>query len=287
MSWFFASGFAPVEKLPDIFQRFSHYFQTDLLSTYKKIYQHLKDVEDSFPGGLWSNDYFEFARKYIFPIYLIGMIQIFLESISLYFLIPLFFGLNLKGTWSRSLLLLLSVIVGFLVMDYFFIVSRNFIASRYMLVPVVLSFTLVGYGTERLVSVAQKSRYREAVLCSAIILCLLFPLVRTYYKSFNEKHEIKQAGVWLGGNRDLSHVRMIVTEERVAYYAGLFRESYKTAYEVNHNLLSAIALKEDYDIVVVYLKLNNLDQMTAWDEFNLVKTFEGRKKVVMIYERKT
>jgi len=282
----FATGVVPVEKLSTVYLKFAYYFQTDFMQSYGSIYQHLKDVEDTFPGGQWANDYFEFARKYLLLIYLAGLAQIFFESISPFFLIPLFFGLNLKGVWSKSLLLLLSVLAGFLLMDYFFIVTRNFLANRYMLLPVVLSFTLVGYGVDRMVSSLQNVRFRDAVFAVAIVLCLFLPVARTFYKHSDEKREIKQAGVWLRENRDLSHTKIIVTDERVAYYAGLFRNSYQSFLGENLNQLKAVALDGSYDTIVVYRKKADLDKMPLFEKFALVETFEGRKKVTMIYERK-
>ena len=282
----FAAGVVPVENLSRIYLKFSYYFHTDFTLSYGNIYQHLKDVEETFPGGQWSNDYFEFARKYLLFIYLFGMVLIFLELISPFFLIPLFFGLNLKGMWCRSLLLLLSVLVGFLLMDYFFIVTRNFLANRYVLLPVILSFTLVGYGADRITSSLQNARFRDAVFGVAIVLCLLLPVARTFYKLSDEKHEIKQAGVWLRDNRDLSRVKIIVNNERVAYYAGLLRNSYKTIEFDDLNLLKDTDLEDGYEIIVVYRKTAAIGKEPVIEGFSRVEAFEGRKKVVIIYERK-
>jgi hypothetical protein len=282
----FAAGVVPPENLSRIYLKFSYYFSTDFTLSYGNIYQHLKDVEATFPGGQWANDYFEFARKYLLLIYLFGMSLIFLELISPFFLVPLFFGLNLKGMWCRSLLLLLSVLVGFFCLDYFFIVTRNFLANRYMLLPVTLGFVFVGYGTDRIVSALQNTRFRDAVCCVAIVLCLFLPVARKFYKLSDEKHEIKHAGVWLRDNRDLTRVKLIVNNERIAYYAGLFRDSYKISESGNFNLLKENALKEGYELIVAYQKKADIDEDFMFDGFSLVETFEGRKNVAMIYERK-
>jgi len=120
----------------------------------------------------------------------------------------------------------------------------------------------------------------------AIVLCLLLPVARTFYKSSEEKYEIKQAGVWLRDNRDVSQIKLIVNEERIAYYAGLFRNSYKTFPGGDINQLKATALEEGYEIIVVYEGKTDTANESVLDGFALVESFEGRKKVAMIYERK-
>ncbi len=75
------------EVLPGIYEKFALYFQMDLLRVYRDIYQHLKDVEDSFPGGEWTNDFFEYARYNIFLIYLVGMMQTFCKALFPVFLV--------------------------------------------------------------------------------------------------------------------------------------------------------------------------------------------------------
>ena len=282
----FAVGAVPFDVLSKTYAKFAYYFQTDLTQNYKAIYQHLKDVEETFPGGEWTNDYFEFARYYIFLIYLLGMIQLFCKNLFPVFLLPLAFGLNLKGLLRKPVLLLLSVLVSFLLMDYVFLISRNFLSGRYLLVPVVLTFILIGYGMDRMYSMLSNVRLKTTMLVSAIALFWVLPVALTLFKSSEEKLEIKQAGLWLQENRDARQSKMILNEERIAYYSGLFRKDYE---QFNDEILDGVeqkAMQSGVDLIVIYTDKKRIESLLAFKDFELVKIFPGRKKIVSVYERK-
>ena len=281
----FVTGMISLEVLPGIYEKFALYFQTDILQVYRDIYHHLKDVEESFPGGEWTNDFFEYARYNIFLIYLVGMMQTFCKALFPVFLIPLIYGLKLRNNWNRHMALLLAVLASFLVMDYVLLVSRNFMSARYLLVPVVLSAVFIGYGMDRIITAINSFRYRRTAFSVAIILCLLLPLGRMFVKGSHEKLVIREAGVWLAGNRDLVANRMIVSEERIAYYAGLFRGDYDTFHEKRIDSLEKKALREDRGLIVIYKNQDDIDKIPDFKDFALIKKIDGRKKTVMIYER--
>ncbi len=282
----FALGALPQETLSVIYAKFAHYFRTDQMQTYMSIYKHLASVEGNFPGGESAHDFFEYARYNIYLIYLIGMMQTFLGAVSPLLILPLFVGLKLRDRCSNVLFLFLSVLVGFLVMDYLFLMTWNFIAGRYLLVPVVLSYVLIGHGMDRMITPMNNSRFRNVLFSVAIILCFVFPLGRAFYKTTQQKSEIKIAGTWLRENRDLLQSRLIVNDERIAYYAGLLRGSYDTFKRVDINRFEKRALAKDSDILVVYLNDRDVDKLPAFKEFALVESISGRGKVAMIYERK-
>ena len=267
----------------------------DHLKIYKSIYAHLKEVELDFPGGRIPNDFFEYARYNIYLVYLIAMMQTFVKDLFPLFVIPLVYGLNLKKQWNRRIALLMVVLCSFFMMDYFFLITRNFITSRYMFVPLVLSFILVGHGLDRMVAHSNKARLRTTVVFILAILCVALPASKVLSKSSGEKEEIKMAGVWLSDNRDMSQTKMIFNEESIAYHAGLFRGEYdlftqkKRIQIKQHNQLKEldkIALTEGQKIVVVYLDNEQVDKDSDFKNYELIKYFPGRKKTVMIYERK-
>lgn len=279
------TGLVTADALTSVYARFSAYVQLDLLQSYRLIYEHLKAVEESFFGGQWSNDFFEHARANILLIYLVGMLQVFCKEVSIIFILPLLLGLKLSGRWNRQTVLFLAVLGSFLLMDYFFLVSRNFISNRYMLLPVVMSFVLVGHGVERMASFDCIARLRKAVLATVIVLCLLLQVGMSFRDLSREKEEVKVAGVWLQENRDLSQVRILVTDERIAFYAGLLRGAYDTLEDQSLQALEAQALEKDCGAFVVYRRAKE-GRTVELEHFTLVKTVSGRKNVAEIFERK-
>ena len=290
-----AGGEIPQEHIQKFLSRYLSYLKMDHLKIYKSIYAHLKEVELDFPGGRIPNDFFEYARYNIYLVYLIGMMQTFVKDLFPLFVIPLVYGLNLKKQWTRRIALLLMVLCSFFMMDYFFLITRNFITSRYMFVPLVLSFILVGHGLDRMVAHSNRARLRTTVVFILAILCVALPANKVLSKSSGEKKEIKMAGVWLSDNRDMSQTKIIFNEESIAYHAGLFRGEYdlftqkKRIQIKQHNQLKEldkIAFTEGQKIVVVYLDNEQVDKDSDFKHYELIKYFPGRKKTVMIYERK-
>ncbi len=280
-----AAGVFPSEVLTGIYARFSYYFQSDLMQIYGSIYQHLKDVEENFPGGQWTNDFFEYARYNIYLVYLIGMLQTFCSALFPVFVLPLVYGLNLRNHWNRYVALLLAVLGGFFLMDYVYLVSRNFLSARYLLVPVVLSFVLIGHGMDRMITSLQALHYRRAAFSVAIALCVLLPLGKSLIKGSDEKVELKAAGVWLRDHRDVTRDRIIVNDERIAYYAGLLRGNYDTFLNEKAKRFEQKALQKGSGMMVIYKSRRDLEKASDFKEFALVEKFSGRKKVAMVYER--
>lgn len=281
----FLMGMISPESMDKIAVRFSYYFTTDLTKTYKMIFQHLETVEKSFPGGADTHDFFEYARSNLPLIYLLGMLQTFFEKLFPVFVVPLLFGLKLKGRWSKGLVLFLSVLVTFLLMDYVFLLSRNFIASRYFLVPVSLSFVFVGYGMDRMTGCISNLRYRRSAIAIIVVLCVLLPLGRAIERGTREKDEIKKAGLWLSENKPNIQSHLLVNDERITYYAGLLRGDYLTIGYDQIDKIEQRALNNNCEIIVVYLNKTDFDRVPDLKEFELIETFSGRKKIAMVYER--
>ena len=293
-----AIGEIPQEHVHVFFKKYLAYIQRDHLKIYMSIYSHLKGVEKSFPGGQFPNDFFEYARYNIYLVYLIGMIQTFVKDLFPLFVVPLIYGLNLKKQWNRKIVLFLMVLCSFLLMDYYYQIVRNFIASRYMFVTIVLSFILVGYGLDLMTAPTRSSRFRKVVVAILIMLCVTLPPYMVLRNSSSEKQEIKMAGVWLTEYRDKSATKMLLNDNRIAYHAGLFNGEYdlfnkkqlkqldKLEQHEQLEQLEKIAFDKGRKIVVVYLDNQQVGNSQHFKEYALIKSFPGQKKTVMIYERK-
>jgi hypothetical protein len=154
------------------------------------------------------------------------------------------------------------------------------------MVPVALAYLWVGYGMDRMSSFLYDVRPKKMVLVVTIALFLLFPVARSLYKSSGEALEIKQAGLWLHENSAVARGKMVVNEERIAFYAHLFRNDYHISSAENFNKLEQKALKLGAERIVIYNNKDEVADMSESESFELVKTFPGRKKIVSVYERK-
>ncbi len=282
-----ATGVMSWDILPTIYDRFAYYFQVNPLSVYLGIYQHLKDVEGNFPGGQWTNDFFEYARYNMPLIYLLGILQTFGKALFPVFVVPFVVGLKLRNRLQPPTLLLLIVWLCFFLMDYLYLVSHNFLSARYLLVLVVLSFVLVGYGLDRIIDFFADFRYRHLALSMTVVLCVLLPLGKILVNDEEEKIELRQAGLWLRQRGDMAANRMIVSEERIAFYAGLLRGDYVTFPDGDPRQLEQKALQNNCRLLVVYKNLEELETKPHFENYGPIEEFRGPKNVAIVYERKS
>lgn len=279
------SGVFDVAVFEQVWQRFnSHYFQTDLLGNYHAIYDHLKFVEKSFPGGQWTNDFFEIARYSIPLIYLVGMLQNLAVILFPVYVIPFYFGIKAARLSQGNMSLLVWTIIAYLGMAYFFIVTRNFLAGRYLMIVALMLLPFVGHGLERLRMSLATTRFPKTVAVVAITLFILAPLYETFADTRKEKIEIRLAGEWLRDNRDVLRQRIITNEERIPFYAGLMRGGYEVIpYEESMNYADT-ALARQCSLMVLELSLREEGKLSNFENFHRVKEFRGDRKVVLIYE---
>jgi hypothetical protein len=279
-----ASGIVPEAIMLLLREKFGYYFTFDLMANYQSIYQYLKAAEPQFNGGQWTNDFFEFARYQISLIYLIGLLLVFSKALFPSMLIPLGYGLVLKGYWCRQLILLLIIILSFLGMDFLFLLKNNFISERYMMIPVILSLVLVGYGLDRLLRRLEHFRYKSIVYPLIIILCVIAPATKSFSSLADEKMVLRTSGEWLESHYDLNRVQLITNDERIAYYAGLMRGLYRVFPPTGKTNIEMMALRKGCDLIILESS-KKAGKGPVLSKFELVKEFAGKKKMIKVYER--
>jgi hypothetical protein len=285
MSGLLISGALDVEMLKLAWLRFSqHYFSSDLLANYRDIYAHLKSVEGNFPGGQWTNDFFEIARYGMPLIYFLGMLQVLAVVLFPVFLIPFFVGVRSLRDWGNNVSLLLWTITAYLGMAYFFIVTRNFLAERYLMIVAVMMLPFVGYGCDQIWQRIRSSRYPSAGMAVVVILFICLPLYKSFAGTFEEKVEIRLAGEWLKESRDVRRQRIIATDERIPFYAGLMRGSYEVFPEGVSSDYETFAIERGCSLVAVDITLRDAGDVPAFVSYKLINEFRGAKKAVLIFE---
>jgi hypothetical protein len=243
-------------------------------------------VEENFPGGQWTNDFFELARYYMPLIYLTGLFQILAAALFPVNLVPLLWGLLSIDFRDARYTLLFSTIAAYIAMAYLYMVSRNFLAERYLLVVVVMLLPLAGHGFERLRLRLAVSRFHRLAVAVAVVVLVCLPLYESYADALTGKPEIRQAGEWLKENRDLMQQRVISSDERIAFYAGLLRGSYDVFPEGNHYDAEGLAKARGCDLLVLDEVMQSAEHEPTFTGYALVKAFRGEKRAVLIYEAK-
>jgi len=278
-------GAMEIATVKSIYLRFSeHYLKPDLFRDYRGIYGYLKAGEHNFAGGQWSNDFFEIARHFMPVIYLLGLLQIIGTALSPVYLVPLCLGLWALNLPARNIGLLLWTVVVYVLLGYFFIMTRNFLSERYVLVVVILLLPIAGHGFEQLVSRLIASKHQKVFASFVVALFLILPIYKSFAEASDEKIEIRSAADWLKSNTDAASSRMATTDERVPFYAGLYREHYEilsgqgTRFDLD-------GLKRNCSLLVVDVPLQDRPEWPVYENFALVKMFPGKKRAVLIYEK--
>jgi len=278
------TGFAlALEKL---YLRFlDHYVKEGFLSRYLSLYEFLKNSEMKVSGGVNPDDFFEIARHNLFLVYLIGLIKSFLSSLTPLLILPFFYGLNFKNRLDRNSPLITTVILVYLLGGYLFLLTRNYISARYLFVPVILCIPYMGHGFERLADLLERRRYGRPVFVLIFSFVLLLPLASSFGKIEDEKTEIKIAGEWLQ-SEGLHTSRILTNDERIPFYAGLFRNEYR---RMNFNQINRWAKKnvsklKKYDVIALRSSdKNNIVAKTPFNGFQMVKKFGSDDEIVLIY----
>jgi len=276
----------PTGTLMLLQERFGYYFTLDLAENYRAIYQYLQAAEDQFNGGHWSNDFFELSRHMMPLVYLLGLLNVFLKALFPLFLVPLLFGLSLKDGWNRQRLMLLVIISGYFGMGYLYLLKNNFISERYIIIPVVLSLVLVGYGLDRLMQSLEKVKYPMLITSLIAVLCLVAPAVKSFRGVNNQLVLLRTAGEWLQNDQVLSQRPLITNEERIPFYAGLMRKSYRVFPSGNEIDFEKMALEQDCGLIILRKAKKTQKTSPVLEAFELVKEFESRAKKIWIYVRK-
>jgi 4-amino-4-deoxy-L-arabinose transferase-like glycosyltransferase len=268
------------------FNRFSyikHHTQDlldhDFLKSYKLIYAKLEDLGKTLPrtgGGL---HFAEIARQHMYAVYLIGLLQAFINAIFLPFVIPLGFGLKKSRLRNHAFILLLLGV--YLLLLYSSLMKRDVLRVRHLLAAAFLLYPWIGVGLYRIVNTSKKSVWQRSV---AILFILGLGAVSTYKSvdvTWKQDDVVVRAGKWIKA-RGLRKTPMITTDRRVAFYAGKGKD-YLRYDGSEYFAMEKLALEKGYDVLVIRTSKKRMKTGPQLTRFTNKKQFIGVKDIVAIY----
>ena len=265
-----------------------HYIRGGLFSRYQDLYEFLKNSEMSLSGGSNPQDFTEIARHNLYLFFLIGTIESFLSSLTPLYILPFFYGLNIKNRLNSYMLLILTLISVYFLGGYLFLLARNYITSRYLLVPVILAIPFVGYGFERLANLVERRRRGRSIFMFVFTFILLLPVADSFEDVFDEKKEIKIAGEWLR-RENLHNNRILTSDERVPFYAGLFRNDYSVMSSqgiIDRSRTEFFLHWKKHEVIVLRSSSKiKVPGDTSFIGFYMVKSFGDSDNTIRIYMR--
>jgi 4-amino-4-deoxy-L-arabinose transferase-like glycosyltransferase len=268
------------------FNRFSHIkfyleniFKGEFFQSYKLIYRKLDDFEKTLPGKRRSLSVIEIARHHMYGIYLIGLLESFINAIFPPYIIPLVVGL--RKSQLRRYAFIFFVLICYLLLLYCFYIMRDTLRVRLLLSPAFLVYPLIGLGLYWITNYFGKGTWKRWLAITVLIIIGLGSLYKSVDILWKQDDVVVRAGQWLG-KRALRKEPMITTDRRVPFYAGK-SEDYVFFPGSDYRAMEVLAVAKGYDVLVIRTKKKRMESGSEFEKFTKIKEFMGVKDIVRIY----
>jgi hypothetical protein len=144
-------------------------FDGDFLNGYFHIYQFFSEAEKYPPFSGWHYNFAALSRHYLLIIYMMGIMEILIKLIFPLSCIPLYMALKERFTAHGKFILWLCFM--FIAVVYYSLLTRDFVATRFLMIPAFLLLPWVGAGTNKLW--IKRTNAPHKVLAMIILLSLV------------------------------------------------------------------------------------------------------------------
>ncbi|MCJ7773680.1 MAG: glycosyltransferase family 39 protein [Desulfobacterales bacterium] len=256
--------------------------------SYNRIYEQLKTLEDMslYPSG--NQNFAEVARHFMPFIYLVGLLEILIKNIFIFFLIPLIWGF--RSSFKRSHIFLITFVGFYILIIFYTYIERDFIQSRFLQAPAILLYPWIGLGFQKIFSSIQASKFSKSLLAVCIFFFILMPMGKFVKGMDSEDGVIYRTGEWIKTKPEFQNVKSYTNDSRVGFHAGWTRKSYEKATQ-KYNMenrkrgitLEQFAVKNKIDLVVLRVSKKKLESAPKFITYRLLREFKGKKNIVFIY----
>ena len=254
----------------------------DFLDGYQYIYQQLKILGSSLPGHSYTGNFAETARHYIWLIYMIVLLETTIILIFPTNIIPLAYKLC-TYKYNRNHYFIFGIILLFAGSTYFFLIFRNFIQKRYLIIPVFLLFPWIGSGLHSLYNKGFTCKNGKVLAIALFLIIFIFlPTGKTLSYVGEQNLSLKEAGIWLANHLEAKKdIKLISNDRRIPFFAGLD----KSTIIINKNNLQKIniyAQKRKVQIISLAISQKEKDSIPDLKDYEIMKEFHDRKNIVII-----
>jgi 4-amino-4-deoxy-L-arabinose transferase-like glycosyltransferase len=279
--WVFSLlGISSKSRLPEIRIWVENIITLDLLDDYNRVMARLEEFQRQLPASHLRNNILEITRHYAPLIYLLGLIEILIKEI---------WPFSLIGLWAlryRTLPLLRSprvllfwTMAAFLLLGMLFCISKNFITTRYVWIPIALLIPLIGHG---ITLILQRLAHRKLAVIALSVLFFAGPATKTLAQLESDRPSITQAAIWLKQKDPNRELNIIFNDRRLLLYTDrIYAPNYGNAFNIikkNKNW------KPRADLFILKVGNKELDQLPL-EGFREVKIFEDRRTRILVLER--
>ena len=285
---FLGSETVSFNRIGEVILTVKDFFRLKFLDNYHKIYGYLQTIENSPPFSGRHHNFAAVSRHYMPLIYLFGLLETLIKVLFPFFVIPLFWGF--KDQHSRSRLFLLSLVIFYLFVIYYSHVTRDFISTRFLFIPVFFLYTWVGRGMERMFILTRKAAHSRLLASGLAVLFFLSPVYKCVHSILRQDYVITQTGKWITAHKAFDSARIVSNDPRILFYAsretygdkkGNFLPYYKLG--DNYSGMERLAYETQMDVLVIRISTKRKDMLSGLRHFKKVKEFIGKKRVAVVY----
>ena len=269
-------------RINDVGREIRGLFSLEFLNNYKFMYKRLKVFENTMALHYTSKyqSLIEITRHYMLVIYLIGLLESFIKALFPLNFIPLVVGF--KNWRKRHGVFVLLLAGSYLLLSYYFLITRDFIRVRYLLTPVLLLCPWIGLGIDRIFIYVRGLSKRRFFTILVLIIFALVPSYRSLRITWKQDTVPLKAGEWIATVPQFQTAKIITTDRRIPFYAG--RGLDQTLYlNPNYLAIEKLALKKSFDLLIITTSKKGTNSRPQLKKFTRVKEFVGEKDIVNIY----
>ncbi len=221
-------------------------------------------------------------------IYLLGIIEIISKIIFPLSYIPIVIGLKNKIKFSDIFILCLGLL--FILLVFYSVLTRDFIVSRFLMIPSFLLLPWVGLGLHKLCQKTSTTAYKKLIIV-LISIIILSPAVKTLNLTRYKDNSIPLAAQWLAENIQHHKIKIVTNHKNASMYINLEKRKRIEWKFVFYNQkkrkmnIENFALKKNADIIIVKMKNKKLNSTPKFKYYKQIKSIRSGKYFTNIYNR--
>jgi 4-amino-4-deoxy-L-arabinose transferase-like glycosyltransferase len=285
---FGSSGIA-VNRFDQVYFELTKFFNGGGLDLYFRIYQFFSEAEKYPPFSGLHYNFASLARHYLLVIYLMGIVEVFMKVIFPLSCIPLYIGLKNRIPSSGKFILCLCFVN--LGVVYYSLLTRDFLTTRFLMIPAFLMIPWVGSGINKLCEKINKSS-RKKLLLLLIMATVLAPALKSFEGVSLSDNATPLAVKWLAENNMLKNSYMATNDKKLSFYIELEKEEEKPAGIIHYfddpkgtEQIELFALKNNAETLIINLRTKKIKKIPAYKHFKKIHTVLGAGDIVQIYSR--
>jgi hypothetical protein len=276
---FLGSEWTSFNRIDSILSLAAQFFDLDFLDKYRLTYQQL-DVMRNHPALPQGGFLAETAMRLMPLIYLLGFLQSLCSALHGLFLVPL--ALAPFRPLHRGLAFVLALIGLQAFIPWYFLLSRDELAARYLVSTAFLLYPWVGAGMARITSMAGEQSRRSRFAFIFLALFWLSPPVQVVKNLFTQDQVVRVAGEWLAKQEELRTVKWACSDRRIPFYAGR-GEDYLLLQGTDYLAMEQSAREKDVGLFIIRTSRKRMQELPGFTSFERLKDFTGTKNLVVLY----